>query len=51
MKKLKVTKDTFQIGFTENHIRISDYKISSNTKWQQKKEYSALQIHMSIDFC
>jgi hypothetical protein len=45
MKKLKEVQKTH--WFCENHIRISDYKISSNQN--NEKEYSATNT-LSIDF-
>jgi uncharacterized protein YggE len=45
----KLQKTLFKIGFTENHIRISDYKISSNQNNDNKKDYSATNT-LSIDF-
>lgn len=45
----KLQKALFKIGFTEKHIKISDYNVSSNQNNDNKKEYSARNI-LSIDF-
>lgn len=45
----KLQKILFKIGFTEKHIKISDYNVRSNQNDENKKEYSATNI-LSIDF-
>lgn len=45
----KLQKSLFKIGFTEKHIKISDYKVSGNQNDDNKKEYSATNS-LSIDF-
>ena len=41
----KLQKALFKIGFTEKHIKISDYNVSSNKNNENKKEYSRKQYH------
>lgn len=45
----KLQKALFRIGFTEKHIKISDYKVSSSENNDDKKEYEATNT-LSIDF-
>lgn len=45
----KLQKTLFKIGFTEKHIKISDYKLSSSENNDDKKEYTVTNT-LSVDF-